>query len=141
MLRDELLTGVWLGFLILGVGGRAVMRGIALMTDAPRAVSVGGTVTVLAAGTAAGIGGALLHALSRLAAARVGGGRTAARVVLFGALLALVTARGLHGAAPGPSAAFWPLVLVYGVLLERFVLRRERARLVPSAPPAPVASR
>src|SRR5512132_1865484 len=67
MLRDELLTGVWLGFLILGVGGRAVMRGIALMTDAPSAVSVGGTVTVLAAGTAAGIGGALLHALSRLA--------------------------------------------------------------------------
>jgi len=50
------------------------------------------------------------------------------RVALFAALLALVTARGLHGSPAGPAAAFWPLVLGYGVWLDRALARRARAR-------------
>ena len=126
-LRNETFLGAWLGLLVLGVGGRAVMRGIALATDAPSAVSVGGTVTVVALGAAAGIGGALLHALSRGIASRFAHGHAAVRVVLFGALLALVTARGLHGSPSGPATAFWPLVVVYGAVLEWLVARRVNA--------------
>jgi hypothetical protein len=74
-LIDEVLLGAGLGLLVLGGGGRAVMRGIALATDAPNALSVGGTVTVLAAGAAAGAAGALLYALARAAAAWAAGGR------------------------------------------------------------------
>lgn len=124
-LLHELLLGTWLGLLVLGVGGRAAMRTIALATDAPRALTVGGTVTVLAAGAAAGAAGAVLHALSRAVAARGAGGRSVVRVVLFAALLALVTARGLHGSPSTPALAFWPLVLLYGILFVRAVARRE----------------
>ena len=72
-LIDELLLGAWLGLIVLGGGGRAVMRGIALATDAPSALTVGGTVTVLAAGAAAFwplvlvYGAWLLRALARRA--------------------------------------------------------------------------
>jgi hypothetical protein len=136
VLLDEVLVGATLGLLVLGAGGRVVMRGIALATDAPSALSVGGTVTVLAAGAAAGAGGALLYALSRAAAAWGAAGRASARILLFVALLALVTSRGLRGSPPGPAAAFWPLVLVYGVWLERALTRRARRRAAvdPSSP-------
>jgi hypothetical protein len=134
-LVNEVILGAGLGLLILGGGGRAVMRGIALVTDAPSVVSVGGTVTVLAAGAAAGAAGALLHALSRLAAAWGAGGRVSVRLALFAALLALVTARGLHGSPLGPATAFWPLVLVYAVSFVQALGRR--ARQGASGPSAP----
>ncbi|GLC24659.1 hypothetical protein [Roseisolibacter agri] len=123
-LLHEVLLGTWIGLLVLGVGGRAVMRAIALATDAPRALTLGGTVTVLAAGAAAGAAGAVLHAVSRAVAARGAGGRTVVRLVLFAALLALVTARGLHGSPAAPARAFWPLVALYGVLFARAVRAR-----------------
>jgi hypothetical protein len=135
-LVDEVLVGAGLGLVVLGGGGRAVMRGIAVMTDAPSALTVGGTVTVLAAGAAAGAAGALLHAVARAAAEWGAGGRATVRVALFAALLALVTVRGLHGSPPRPAAAFWPLVLVYGVWLVRALARRARrgAAVEPAAP-------
>jgi len=135
-LIDEVLVGAGLGLLVLGGGGRAVMRGIALATNAPSALTIGGTVTVLAAGAAAGAAGALLYAVARAAAAWGAGGRASVRVLLFAALLALVTARGLHGSPPGPAAAFWPLVVIYGVWLARVLSRRARraATVGPSAP-------
>ena len=126
MLRDDLLTGAWLGVLVLGVGGRLVMRGIAMLTDAPSAISVGGTVTVIAAGTAAGIGGALWHAMSRTMASLGAGPRPALHIALFATGLAFVTARGLHGSPAAPAAAFWPLVVAYAFLLDRVVARRRR---------------
>jgi hypothetical protein len=144
-LAGEVLVGAGLGLLVLGGGGRAVMRAIALFGGAPPAVSVGGTVTVLAAGTAAGAAGALLHALSRAGAARIAGGRAGGRaavhIALFAALLTLVTARGLHGSPPRQAAGFWPLVLIYGVLLMRIFAWRAGARAddgtpLPAAAPA-----
>jgi len=126
-LRKEVLLGAWLGFLVLGVGGRAVMHGIALATDVPTVITIGGTVTVVASGVAAGIAGALLHSLSRVLAWRFVSGNAAVRIALFGALLALVTARGLHGSPSGPATAFWPLVIIYGALQDWLVTRRLNA--------------
>lgn len=123
-LIDELLIGTGLGLIVLGVGGRVVMRGIAIATDVPVSMNIGGTVTVLASGAAAGAAGALLHALARAAAAWGAGGQAGVRLALFAGLLALVTARGLSGSPSGPAAAFWPLVMIYGVWLVQVLSRR-----------------
>ena len=126
LLRDA-THGAWLGLLVLGVGGRAVMRGIALATGQAPALNVGGTLTVLAAGVGAGVAGALLHAVARAVAARVAGGRAWVRLAIFAALLALVTARGLHGSPAATAAWFWPLVALYGALFVRIVARSRPA--------------
>ena len=137
-LLREALIGAGLGLLILGAGGRAVMRAIALFAGAPAAISVGGTLTVLAAGAAAGAAGVLLHALSRMVATRVVRGRgrmrDALHLALFASLLVGVTARGLHGSPPRQAMGFWPLVLVYGVLLVRVLARRSQASSIDGTP-------
>lgn len=135
--RSELLLGAILGCVVLGIGGRLVMRGIALATDAPGAVTVGGTVTVVAAGAAAGIGGAVLHVLSRGIASRIAHGHAAVRVALFGSLLALVTARGLHGSPSGPAMAFWPLMFAFGALQDWITTRRIASRARERTDPLP----
>jgi hypothetical protein len=45
------------------------------------------------------------------------------RLLVFFALLALVTVRGLHGSPPASATLFWPLVLVYGAALDRVLAR------------------
>jgi hypothetical protein len=125
---DEVLIGVGLGALVLGVGGRVVMRVIAVVTDRPLLLSVGGTITIIAAGAAAGAAGGVLHAISRVVTARGGSGSTVLRVGLFALLLGLVTWRGLHGTPAAQAVAFWPLVAIYGVLLERGSARHRQRR-------------
>lgn len=125
-LIDELVIGTGLGLIVLGVGGRVVMRGIAIATDAPVSMSIGGTVTVLASGAAAGAAGALLHALARTVGTLSAGGRTSVRLALFAGLLALITARGLHGTPGAAAGVFWPLVAIYGAWLVHALSRRAR---------------
>ena len=121
---DEVVVGTGLGVLVLGGGGRIAMRAVALATDRPLLLSLGGTVTVLASGAAAGAAGGLLRAVSRTVAQRSGGWSTGVRLVLFAALLALVTRRGLHGTPPAQGLAFWPVVFTFGALLEVLLIRR-----------------
>jgi hypothetical protein len=118
LVRDAIL-GTAIGLAVLGVGGRIVMRVIALRTGAAPSFTLGGTLSIVAAGAAAGAVGALLYALARTAARRLAGGHAAVRLLVFFVLLALVTLRGLHGSPPASAALFWPLVLVYGLALDR----------------------
>lgn len=145
VLRDAAL-GAWLGLWILGVGGRIAMRAVALALGQPPAFDMGGTLTVVASGTAAGAAGALLYAASRAAGGWLAhrrpaeGGRADAgarplRLALFAALLALVTARGLQG-SPGPTWAFWLLVAAYGAALEIAQTRRARDAGRPTVQPS-----
>jgi hypothetical protein len=121
------LLGAMLGLPILGVGGRLVMRLLTVLTDAPAAASVEGTLTVLAAGTVSGIGGGLLYAvLTRLLPRH-----RWLRGALFAAALVLLTLRGLHPVRPVPLALFLPLALLYGVLLE-LAWHRASVRLRPA---------
>jgi hypothetical protein len=137
---DEVLIGLGLGALVLGVGGRVVMRLIAVLTDRPLLLSVGGTVTILAVGAAAGAAGGVLHAISRVVTARGRTGSTVLRVALFALLLGLVTWRGLHGTPAAQAVAFWPLVAMYGALLERALTRRgQRRAWTGRVTPTPVA--
>ena len=107
------LLGALLGLPILGGGGRLAMH--ALASDVQRSVTVQGTITVLLAGTAAGLaGGAIYALLDRLLAAR-----RLMRGLLFAIVLTLLTLRGLRPVQPLALALFLPLVLLYGALLER----------------------
>ena len=128
MIRRQLVLGAWLGFLVLGLGGRLVMRWIALATGAPGSFSLGGTLTVVAAGTAAGVAGALMYASSGAIAKRFPSRERIVRLALFVLLLALVTARGLRGTPPAPAASFWPLVALYAGLFMALEFRSRRKR-------------
>src|SRR5881296_1061325 len=94
-LRDWLagaLLGSAAGTLVLGVGGRVAMRGIALLGGQPGTVSLEGTVTVVLLGTLCGAVGALvcvgLQVLLRRRRLLAGG--------LFWIFLLLVSLRGLR---------------------------------------------
>ena len=131
---SDVMLGAALGAIVLGVGGRVVMRLIALATAVPAGFSVGGTVTVVALGAVSGAAGGLLRAAGHGVATRLAPGRRWARHLLFALLLGCVTLRGLRGTPVGPAALFVPLVVVYGVLLNGAVARRRRLRVreVPS---------
>ena len=127
------LLGAALGLPILGIGGRVAMRVIAAYTDAASVVSVEGSITVLLAGAASGIAGALFSALLDWRLPH----RRTARGLVFAAFLAFVTIRGLHPVAPLPLALFGPLVVIYGWVLERSWYR---VRLLSPATDANVAT-
>ena len=60
-----LLFGGLLGALILGAGGRLVMRLLAWSIDRPPAFSLGGTFEIIAYGGLLGLGGGLIRYFSR----------------------------------------------------------------------------
>ena len=128
-LRGPLL-GAAVGIPVLGVGGRVVMRAIAVLTNAPSGLTLSGTFTVIAAGAASGIGGGLIYALL----ARLFPRHRVLRATLFATALALLTARGLNPVRPLPLALFLPLVVIYGVGFELAWHRAETR--VPSALPS-----
>ena len=133
----EAALGAGVGLFVLGIGGRIVMRWIAIRTGAIPSFNLGGTLTVVALGAAAGALGALFHLVARVASRRIAGGSAAVRLLVFFALLVLVTLRGLQGSPPASAALFWPLVLVYGLALDRVLGRFADAASItrPISPP------
>jgi hypothetical protein len=123
-LRGPLL-GALVGLPILGGGGRLAMHAVALSSDAQHSVSVQGTISVLLAGLAAGIAGGAIYALL----ARVLPARRPLRDMLFAGALVLLTLRGLHPVESLTFVLFMPVVLLYGVALER--AWHTRSRLLP----------
>ena len=108
------LLGAVIGLPILGGGGRLAMRLVAVLTSAPSAFTLEGTLTVLLAGLASGVGGGLFYALLSQLLPR----HRAWRGAFFAVGLILVTLRGLHPVRPMALAVFLPLVVVYGVMVE-----------------------
>src|SRR5687767_7093873 len=109
------ILGVLIGLPVLGVGGRIGMRIISEVSGAPSAITLGGTITVLGAGAASGLAGGVIYGLL----VRFFPHGRVLRDVLFASALVLLTLRGLNPVRPLPLALFGPLVVVYGVLLER----------------------
>ena len=112
-LRTDLLRGALLGFLILGIGGRLIMRIVAHMEGRVPAFTFQGSTTVVFAGTVAGlVSGLIYHLLRRFV--RKPWVRTAA----FIAICELVSWRGVHGLLPIPQLMFMTLALVYLVIVD-----------------------
>ncbi len=112
-LKSDLLRGALFGLIILGIGGRLLMRVIAHMEGRAPAFTPEGSLTVVFAGTVAGtVAGLIYHLLRRFVAkARI---RTAAFIVIC----ELVSWRGVHGLLPLPQAMFMTLALVYLVIID-----------------------
>lgn len=108
------LRGAVLGFLILGIGGRALMRVIAHMEHRPQFVlTVGGTITVVLAGTVAGLVAGLIYFLIRRYV--VG---SWFRTMLFVVAVELISWRGVSGLLPIPQLMFMTLALIYATIID-----------------------
>jgi hypothetical protein len=123
-LRTDLVRGALLGLLILGIGGRLLMRVIAHMEGRVPAFTLPGSLTVVFAGTVAGLlAGLIYHLLRRFVR------KPWIRTPAFFAICELVSWRGVHGLLPLPQAMFMTLALVYLVIVD--TLGRHSAKSLP----------
>jgi hypothetical protein len=123
-LRSDLLRGALLGLLILGIGGRLLMRVIAHMEGRVPAFTLPGSLTVVFAGTVAGVfSGMIYHLLRRFVS------KPWVRTAFFIAICELVAWRGVHGLLPLPQVMFMTLALVYLVIVD--ALGRHSAKSPP----------
>jgi hypothetical protein len=120
-LRSDLIRGTLLGLIILGIGGRLLMRIIAHMEGRIPVFTPQGSVTVVFAGTVAGaFAGLIYHLLRRFV--RKPWVRTAA----FIAICELISWRGVSGLLPLPQVMFMTLALVYLVVIDLLGRRSPR---------------
>lgn len=109
-----LILGAAVGFVVLGIGGRLAMRGIAIATNTPPGFSIGGTATVVFLGLVSGIGGGLLYAILHRFIPRP----RLVRSALFALSILLLTLRGLRPFPPLAIEWFVPLTLGYGAIVD-----------------------
>lgn len=122
-LRSDLIRATLLGMIILGVGGRVLMRVIAHMEGRVPAFTPEGSIAVVFWGTAAGaFSGLIYHLLRRFV--RKSWVRTAAFIIICG----LVAWRGVSGLLPIPQAMFMALALAYLVIVDVLGRRSRPAR-------------
>jgi hypothetical protein len=109
------VLGALVGLPVLGLGGRLAMRVLALTTGVPARATVDGTITVLLAGTGAGlVAGVIYGVLAWLLPYRHW-----PRDAAFLVCLAGLTLRGLHPVRPLPLALFAPVMLLFAVAFLR----------------------
>lgn len=121
------LIGLGVGAVVLGIGGRVAMRGIAVLSGAPPGFSFGGSLTVVFLGAVSGLVGAVILMGLRVFLPR----RWFLQTIIFYAVLVLITLRGLRPVDSQRLFLFLPLVLIYGFLLR--VLSRRRRTLLTDA--------
>jgi hypothetical protein len=117
-----LLLGAASGALILGIGGRIAMRGIAILSGGMPGFSWGGTMTVVLLGALSGLAGAIVLTGVRLLLPR----RAALRGTIYWAFLILAGLRGLNPVDPQRLLLFMPLILLYGITLQVLSCRMAR---------------
>jgi len=122
-LRSDLVRGTLLGLVILGIGGRLIMRVIAHMEGRVPMFTPEGTVAVVFYGTVAGaFSGLIYHLLRRFVH------KPWARTVTFIAICELISWRGVSGLLPVPKAMFMALALAFLVIVDILGRRSEHAR-------------
>lgn len=125
-LRSDLLRGTLLGLVILGIGGRLIMRVVAHMEGRVPVFTPEGTVMVVFYGTVAGIlSGVIYHLLRRFVH------KPWRRTAAFITICELVAWRGVSGLLPVPKAMFMALALVFLVIIDILGRRSEHASATP----------
>jgi hypothetical protein len=113
-LRRWLSRGALTGLIVLGAGGRLLMRVIAHREHRPAMVfTVPGSLTVLFAGTVAGLAAGLIYYLLRRFV-RASWIRTFAFVLICG----LIAWRGVHGLLVVPQLMFMALALAFLIIMD-----------------------
>ena len=113
-LKRWILRGGVVGLLVLGIGGRLLMRVIAHREHRPvMEFTIPGTLTVLFAGTVAGLAAGLIYYLLRrfVQASWV-------RTIGFVAICGLIAWRGVHGLLLVPQLMFMALALVFLAIID-----------------------
>jgi hypothetical protein len=129
---NGLLLGALTGFVMLGIGGRIVMRGIAVHIGQNPAFTLGGSLAVVAAGVACGAGAGICF----VAARRITRNRIVS-TLLFWTICVLVTLRGLRPLDTVKLVAFLPLVVLFGTVLHVLWTRVSNARRARAPPLQP----
>ncbi len=112
-LRSDLIRATLLGFVILGIGSRLLMRVVALMQGSAPSWTFGGTVTVVALGTVSGFAAGLIYNVLRRFVHN-----PSARTAAFLAICGLISWRGVHGVPVVQQAMFMTLAFVYLVIVD-----------------------
>ncbi|HYU29279.1 MAG TPA: hypothetical protein VEK83_09645 [Gemmatimonadales bacterium] len=115
------LIGAGVGAVVLGIGGRLAMRGIAVLSGAPPSFTFGGSLRVVLMGALSGLGGAWILKVLRFFLAR----RWLIQTLLFYAIIVLIMLRGLKPVDSQRLVLFLPVVLLYAFLV-RVLTRRRR---------------
>lgn len=111
-LKRVLIAGTLTGFVLLGAGGRLVMRVIAHMEGRTPVLTMRGTTTVFIAGTLAGFLGTLIYGiLARFIK------RPLALWISFIAIGEAITFSAVHQLLPQPRLLFMTLALVFLVIV------------------------
>jgi hypothetical protein len=122
------VLGAIVGTAFLGIGGRAAMRGIAMAQGAAPGFSLGGSLTVVFLGAAAGVAAGLIYVASvKLARNHMWWAR-----LLFALAVLAITLRGLRPLDALRLAIFLPLFVAYGVVFDRLWARRSSSAPVQS---------
>lgn len=112
-LRSDLMRGALLGLVILGIGGRLLMRVIAHMEGRAPVFTPEGSIAVVFYGTVAGaLSGLIYYLLRRFVR------RPWLQTAAFIGICELVSWRGVSGLLPLPQAMFMALALVYLVIMD-----------------------
>jgi hypothetical protein len=114
------MRGALLGLIILGVGGRLIMRVVAHMEGRVPVFTPEGSVAVVFYGTLAGAFSGLIYYLLRRFVHKPW-----VRTAAFIAICELIAWRGVSGLLPLPQAMFMTLALVFLVTVD--VLSRRSA--------------
>lgn len=121
-LRGTLVRATLLGLLILGIGGRLLMRVVAQMEGRAPAFTIEGTIAVIFYGTVAGaVAGIIYYVLGRFVS------NPWMRTTAFMVICGLISWRGVHGLLPLPQIMFMALALFYLAVVD-LLGRRSRHR-------------
>ena len=122
--RAGIVVGAMLGTVLLGIGGRLGMRGIAIAQGQPASFTFDGSLVVVLLGSATGAAVALIFLTSRAAfpAQRVW------RTLFFWTLVGLLVWRGLNPVSTLNLSYFAPLFVLHGGLLTAYWCRVRHRR-------------
>ncbi len=111
--RSDLIRGTLLGLVILGIGGRVLMRVIAHMEGRIPVFTPEGSIAVVFFGTVAGAGSGVIYYLLRRFVRKPW-----VRTTAFITICELISWRGVSGLLPIPQAMFMALALVFLVAMD-----------------------
>ena len=118
--RATVIRATLLGLIILGIGGRALMRVAAHMQGQPPAFTIEGSIAVVFYGTVAGaFSGIVYYLLARFVT------RQWVRTASFILICGLISLRGVRGLLPPAQLMFMSLALFYLASVD-FLGRRAR---------------
>jgi hypothetical protein len=107
------IAGAVTGLIVLGIGGRTIMRVIAHWEGRVPVLTPSGTFTVVTMGVLAGLAGGVVHGLLRRFVPR-----TPIRILVFSVVCVAFTYHAVNALLPRPRLMFVALTLVYIAALE-----------------------